>query len=127
MEQVREENAELRRRTLEAERTIGELLRDREGGGGGRSTKDDALKTGSAIFDEGRDVRVEGLPKTIPARAARAAGLITSALSSSASLRGTVGRTLVSPSGSGVAPTARPGNVWATLMNGGAAGKVEYT
>jgi len=37
-----------------------------------------------------------------------------------------VGHTVVS-SNANMAPTARPGNVWATLMNGGAAGaKVDF-
>ena len=80
-----------------------------------------ALATGSEIWKEDKAF-VEGLPKSIPSRAARCASLVTSALANGQSMRSTVGRTVATSAGSGVAPTARPGNVWATLMNGGAAG-----
>ena len=42
-------------------------------------------------------------------------------------MRGSVGRTVASSSAAGAAPTARPGNVWATLINGGAAGGVQFS
>jgi hypothetical protein len=52
--------------------------------------------------------------------------MVTCALANGQTMRSTVGRTVVSQQSS-VAPTARPGNVWATLMNGGAAGaKFEF-
>mmetsp|Transcript_55614 Transcript_55614/g.130298 ORF Transcript_55614/g.130298 Transcript_55614/m.130298 type:complete len:264 (-) Transcript_55614:522-1313(-) len=131
VEQAKDQVADARRRQVDAERFLGELLRDRtdlyhqlpRG-----APASDPQATGSAIFQEDKAF-VEGLPKTIPSRAQRAAGLIT-ALSNSATstLRGTVGRTVVTQANhSTVAPTARPGNVWATLMNGGAAGKVDFT
>mmetsp|Transcript_49490 Transcript_49490/g.101025 ORF Transcript_49490/g.101025 Transcript_49490/m.101025 type:complete len:260 (-) Transcript_49490:165-944(-) len=127
VEQAKDQVADARRRQVDAERFLGELLRDRTDlyhqmpsmAAGSPSA------TGSAIFSEEKAF-VEGLPKTIPSRAQRAAGLIT-ALSNSATLKGTVGRTAAHASQSSVPPSARPGNVWATLMNGGAAGKVDFT
>lgn len=96
----------------------------------GRSVAEPSLARGSAIFEE-EGAFAEGLPKTIPARAARCAGLIASAITSSGSMRGSVGRTVATSTGAptgNVAPSARPGNVWATLMNGGAAGnKMDFT
>mmetsp|Transcript_52660 Transcript_52660/g.105490 ORF Transcript_52660/g.105490 Transcript_52660/m.105490 type:complete len:288 (-) Transcript_52660:132-995(-) len=131
VEQAKDQAADARRRQVDAERFLGELLRDRTDLYHQMSRplpEPSGELTGSAIFQEEKAF-VEGLPKTIPSRAQRAAGLITAlGNSATATLRGTVGRTVVTQANhSTVGPSARPGNVWATLMNGGAAGKVDFT
>ena len=138
VEQARDQVADARRRQVDAERIVSQLLQ----GQGPEITTEymkalsvlstnaptyqgPQLATGSAIFGEEKAF-AEGLPKTIPSRAARCAALVTTALAHGQNMRSTVGRTVVSTSSS-VAPTARPGNVWATLMNGGAAGaKIDF-
>mmetsp|Transcript_25027 Transcript_25027/g.56486 ORF Transcript_25027/g.56486 Transcript_25027/m.56486 type:complete len:168 (+) Transcript_25027:475-978(+) len=130
VEQAKDQAADARRRQVDAERLVGELLRERRGEEVQWSQVPQAGTVyrppqGSEIFAEEK-AYAEGLPRTIPSRAARCAGLITTALSN-ASLRSTVGKTSASMSSQSVAPTARPGNVWACLMNGGAAGsRVEF-
>jgi len=135
LESAKDEAVEARKRQLNAERCIGDLLRERpelKQLTGNNVDHADLAARGSAIFDE-ENAFAEGLPKTIPARAARCAGMIATALhggSSNGSLRGSVGRTVATSTGvpSANSASARPGNVWATLMNGGAAGnKMDFT
>jgi len=134
LESAKDEAVEARKRQLNAERSIGDLLRERpelahlaEENGDGKAG---LAARGSAIFDE-ENAFAEGLPKTIPARAARCAGMIANAIhGNNGNLRGSVGRTVASSTGvpNANAASARPGNVWATLMNGGAAGnKMDFT
>lgn len=139
LEQARDQAADARRRQVDAERIVAEVMQCKGPG----ATKEylralaasgafahmqqlpSKLPTGSDIWKDEKAF-AEGLPKTIPSRAARCAALVTTALANGQSIRSTVGRTVVSTS-SNIAPTARPGNVWATLMNGGAAGaKLEF-
>ena len=131
-EQARDQAADATRRQVDAERIVVEVmqckgpgatqeyLRSLAASGALTHYPPSQLPTGSDIWKEDKAF-AEGLPKTIPQRAARCAALVTSALANGQSIRSTVGRTVVMPQSS-VAPTARPGNVWATLMNGGAAG-----
>lgn len=135
VEQARDQAADASRRQVDAERIVLRMMKEK---GPGASTEylrtlapDDAptspvyLPVGSDIWKDEKAF-AEGLPKTIPSRVGRCAALVTSALANGQSMRSTVGRTIVS-NNSNMAPTARPGNVWATLLNGGAAGgKVEF-
>lgn len=129
-EQAKDMCADAKLRQVNAEAQLAELI---EGGGfavdanGNRLSASmatrlsSALPTGSDIWKDEKSY-AEGLPKSIPSRAARCAALVTTALANGQSMRSTGGRTVATTAGPTVAPTARPGNVWATLMNGGAAG-----
>ena len=132
VESARDQAADARRRQVDAERAALELMKNGPGGGAEylkalhaagamKGYQPSQLPTGTDIWKEEKAF-AEGLPKTIPAKAARCAALVTKALANGQSARSTVGRTVASTTGPNVAPTARPGNVWATLMNGGAAG-----
>lgn len=137
LESARDQAADARRRQVDAERVVTEIMqaknpvasaeyvRSLAASGTLAGYQPPQLPTGSDIFSDDK-AWAEGLPKTIPSRAARCAAMVTTALAQGQTVRSTVGRTMVSTSSS-VAPTARPGNVWATLMNGGAAGaKVDF-
>uniref|UniRef100_A0A6U2I4R6 Uncharacterized protein n=1 Tax=Hemiselmis andersenii TaxID=464988 RepID=A0A6U2I4R6_HEMAN len=133
LESAKDEAVEARKRQLNAERSIGDLLRERPELAqlaGNNQNNSELAARGSAIFDE-ENAFAEGLPKTIPARAARCAGMVAAAIhGNKGGLRGSVGRTVASSTGvpNANSASARPGNVWATLMNGGAAGnKMDFT
>lgn len=133
VESARDQAADARRRQVDAERAALEFMQQKGNAAGVEYLRalhaagtlqgcpPSQLPTGTDIWKEDKAF-AEGLPKTIPAKAARCAALVTKALANGQSVRSTVGRTVVSTTGPNVAPTARPGNVWATLMNGGAAG-----
>jgi len=126
VESARDQAADARRRQVDAERAALELMQKGPGSGteylkAMKGYQPSQLPTGTDIWKEEKAF-AEGLPKTIPAKAARCAALVTKALANGQSARSTVGRTVASTTGPNMAPTARPGNVWATLMNGGAAG-----
>jgi len=135
--QAHDQAADATRRQVHAERIVAEVMQCKGPGatqeylrslavsGALTHYPSSKLPTGSEIWKED-NAFAEGLPKTIPSRAARCAAMVTCALANGQTMRSTVGRTVVSQQSS-VAPTARPGNVWATLMNGGAAGaKFEF-